>query len=533
MAHAARIGLLGMAVALACSDAGVAQSAPKAPVERQIFLPDGGAPAEAATAAAKPSSPPPKAARRRGARAAVARPAKPSAAKKAAPAKAVAIASERASAAAVPLPRAAPGRAGAGRDEAAVPVPPPPPHRRRQDAAGLSGMPPQAEADAPVAVPSDATMDVFAFVPPPAERSRAAAPSPAAAVPPPPDAQDLAPPFASVQPPTTTFAASPSRALPAAAEIAAAGSKSVARSVAEVFLQIENERAAGQIVLVPPATEPDARLLSPEPVLPPWRAAAAQMAKAAATALPIAIMPRTPEPAAPEPAAPEPVAPSPTPAETVALQNRSGPESASGPAADPPSAAMPEEPPPVPEPPPTAIPRYAAVPEPVRQLAESLPECAPDEHGTIRQHFGDRVLFVISCLGQGENQLRAFVLARKEDGEGANVLMFPRPGGGTGLPYMHQLSNPLVIGSRREITHLSVDPESRPCRTEGRWRVDTRGNAGLVSWRSAAACSGNLVASASSARPGKAAAIPAKRKSAKRPGRSGGKAGPYRKVRRR
>jgi hypothetical protein len=170
------------------------------------------------------------------------------------------------------------------------------------------------------------------------------------------------------------------------------------------------------------------------------------------------------------------------------------------------AAVAPTEPVPVPEAPPPdpfdiaespedtlGLHEYASlaeVPDAVRHLAESLPECLPLDAGARRQPFGDRTLFSFACPARRPgDQDRAFVLAHDTAGSGANVIMFPRPGGKSVEP-MHELANPRVDPKAREFVHTAVDPSDRPCRQQGRWRIDERGNAGLLGWRSSSACDG-------------------------------------------
>jgi hypothetical protein len=89
--------------------------------------------------------------------------------------------------------------------------------------------------------------------------------------------------------------------------------------------------------------------------------------------------------------------------------------------------------------------------------------------------------------------VRAFVLAADVYGNGANVIMFPPAGtrkASEAEPLDH-LVNPEVLPESREIAESAVEPGHTPCRTEARWKIDERGNAALVSWRTADACSGD------------------------------------------
>jgi hypothetical protein len=271
---------------------------------------------------------------------------------------------------------------------------------------------------------------------------------------------------------------------------------------------------------VPPS--PAAALPEPPP-LPPAEPPAPVHTKAPVAPAPVAALPEPPLPrpapfrakppvaapvaVLPEPPIPEPPAAAPTHAAAPEHANEPSPETMvaaapmDGESANP--LALPEqEPSAAPAIPDEALPpesqvgvhEYASldeVPEVVRQLAESLPECIPMETGARRQPFGERTLFSFSCpADRPDEQERAFVLARDDLGNGANVLLFPRPGGKKAEP-LHELSNPRVAPDTQEFVHTDIDPQDRPCREQGRWRVDARGNPGLLSWRASNSCDGS------------------------------------------
>jgi hypothetical protein len=291
-----------------------------------------------------------------------------------------------------------------------------------------------------------------------------------------------------------------------------------------------------------------AAMPAPAPALPSTPPPPVAAAPAAAPSSPVPLPPlppleKRPVETAAAPALPPPLPPAPPAPAAVPVQPRA--EQPAGPAAAPAelAAVAPAEPVP-PEPAPadggfgaedaaedlTGVHEYASlaeVPDVVRQLAESLPECVPLEKGARRQPFGERILFSFACpAARPQEQERAFVLARDERGNGANVLMFPRPGGKAVEP-LHELSNPRVAPDAREFVHTQIDPGDRPCRQQGRWRVDERGNAGLLGWRSSTSCDGAWTAAAASAKkdpPAAKSTRGSKKASAKRSSRSKGKA---------
>lgn len=494
-----------------------AQSEPTAPAERQIFIPDPQPNSEAAKPmpdAAEQAPPASKRASRRRAAKATGAARATRAARRSPAARRTARAPATAGRAAsnaddVPLPRRSPERLvalPAGQSDA--PLPRRAPHRPPPSDVVLAEPPPTLAAPLPPTYQpavgdGGRKMNVFAFVAAAPAAARNVVPAahadPPSAGPQPPAAEQVRP--AAVEAPAAIAPTRPpSPPVPALEQVhgpqTSGKRKDVARSVAAVFETLESQQS--QFAMVAPAAVPDDRLLSPEPVLPPWRkepSTAPQAAAAGAETPPPRALedgdpPKTPETGLPSSTPAGQDQQEPSPAAKIALLT---PQPLPDAAAVPLPADKPEEAE-APEPEAVAIPRYRDVPETVRQIAESLPDCAPDEAGTMRRPFGDRVLFIIACPGDADNKRNAFVLAHSEDGEGANVLMFPRPGGGEAGPYMHELSNPTIVGNRLEIAHLGMDPDGRPCRTEGRWRIDARGNAGLLSWRTAASCSGELVA---------------------------------------
>jgi hypothetical protein len=154
--------------------------------------------------------------------------------------------------------------------------------------------------------------------------------------------------------------------------------------------------------------------------------------------------------------------------------------------------------------------RYARiddVPKTIRDIVNGLPDCAVGQGEATRRPFGTgRVLFAIPCPATGKTQRRVFVLAADDSGTSPNVIMFPPPGSKREM--LQALSNPEIVADRREIVHRATTPGETPCRTEGRWKIDDRGNASIVSWRTAKSCSGDgwSRAATSAAKPHRAAA---------------------------
>jgi hypothetical protein len=103
-----------------------------------------------------------------------------------------------------------------------------------------------------------------------------------------------------------------------------------------------------------------------------------------------------------------------------------------------------------------------------------------------RRAFSGGFVFALPCPGNHANQMHALVFAHDSDGGGARLVRFPTPR--ANIPW-NELANVRWFAKTGEIAQLSVDPESRPCRVEARWRLDGA-KAALVHWRQTADCEG-------------------------------------------
>jgi hypothetical protein len=103
-----------------------------------------------------------------------------------------------------------------------------------------------------------------------------------------------------------------------------------------------------------------------------------------------------------------------------------------------------------------------------------------------RRAFAGGYVFALPCPGNHANQMHALVFARDKDGGGARLIRFPTP---RATRIWTELANVRWLRRTGEIAQLLVDPETRPCRIEARWRLNG-GKAALVRWRQTADCKG-------------------------------------------
>ncbi len=116
--------------------------------------------------------------------------------------------------------------------------------------------------------------------------------------------------------------------------------------------------------------------------------------------------------------------------------------------------------------------------------------CGGPETFVTRRAFAGGVVFSAPCPGNHANSIQALVYAEDAQGANARLLMFPRPGKKSDSNPADSLSNIRWYPEAREVTELFVDPESRICRTEGRWRLDAKAVPQLIFWRQTRDCEG-------------------------------------------
>lgn len=124
------------------------------------------------------------------------------------------------------------------------------------------------------------------------------------------------------------------------------------------------------------------------------------------------------------------------------------------------------------------------VPETVKQLVD----CGTDANDVTRRPFAGGFVFAWRCPGNHANSMQALVFATDRDGAGARPLKFPTP-----QRKMHaEISNVRWFRKTNEISQIFVDPETRICRIESRWRLTGKNAAPVLThWRQTRDCKGH------------------------------------------
>lgn len=117
-------------------------------------------------------------------------------------------------------------------------------------------------------------------------------------------------------------------------------------------------------------------------------------------------------------------------------------------------------------------------------------DCGMEPPFVTRRAFAGGVVFAAQCPGNNANYIQALVYADDAQGANARRLMFPRPGKKNETNPADSLSNIRWYPKQRDVTELFVDPETRVCRTEGRWRFDAKAQPQLIFWRQTRDCEG-------------------------------------------
>jgi hypothetical protein len=114
--------------------------------------------------------------------------------------------------------------------------------------------------------------------------------------------------------------------------------------------------------------------------------------------------------------------------------------------------------------------------------------CGTEPGIVTRKMFAGGHVFLWQCPGNHANWIQAVVFATRADGADARLLTFPQAGK-RGIA--EELSNIRWFATRNELTSLFVDPETKICRTEGRWRLEgTPPAPRLIFWRETRDCNG-------------------------------------------
>jgi hypothetical protein len=115
-------------------------------------------------------------------------------------------------------------------------------------------------------------------------------------------------------------------------------------------------------------------------------------------------------------------------------------------------------------------------------------ECGTEPESITRRPFAGGFVFAWPCPGNHANWITALVYAPREDGDSARLIRFPTP---RKKEWLDEGSNVEYHAKSRELTQIMVDPETRICRSEGRWRlVGAPPQAKLMFWRETRDCHG-------------------------------------------
>jgi hypothetical protein len=116
--------------------------------------------------------------------------------------------------------------------------------------------------------------------------------------------------------------------------------------------------------------------------------------------------------------------------------------------------------------------------------------CGTTPDSILRKPFADGFIFRWPCAGNHPNQVEALVYATSIDGTDARLLRFPMPGQPSKVKPASEIAN-VTWFAPRELTSIFVDPKTRVCRREGRWRLDGKKlTPRLIFWRETRDCDG-------------------------------------------
>jgi hypothetical protein len=116
--------------------------------------------------------------------------------------------------------------------------------------------------------------------------------------------------------------------------------------------------------------------------------------------------------------------------------------------------------------------------------------CGTAPESIWRRPFADGFIFRWPCASNPSNQIEALVYATNIDGTDARLLRFPMPGQPSKVKPAPEIAN-VTWFAPRELTSVFVDPVTRVCRREGRWRLDGKKLAPrLIFWRETRDCDG-------------------------------------------
>jgi hypothetical protein len=116
--------------------------------------------------------------------------------------------------------------------------------------------------------------------------------------------------------------------------------------------------------------------------------------------------------------------------------------------------------------------------------------CGATPASILRKPFADGFIFRWPCANNHANEIESLVYATDIGGANARLLQFPMPGQPSKVKPAPEIAN-VTWFPPRELTSVFVDPKSRVCRREGRWRLDGKKLAPrLIFWRETRDCDG-------------------------------------------
>jgi hypothetical protein len=116
--------------------------------------------------------------------------------------------------------------------------------------------------------------------------------------------------------------------------------------------------------------------------------------------------------------------------------------------------------------------------------------CGTTPEAIVRKSFADGFIFRWPCANNHGNQIEALIYSTNINGTDARLLRFPMPGQPSKVKPAPEIAN-VTWYAPRELTSVFIDPQTRVCRREGRWRLDGKKlTPRLIFWRETRDCDG-------------------------------------------
>lgn len=127
----------------------------------------------------------------------------------------------------------------------------------------------------------------------------------------------------------------------------------------------------------------------------------------------------------------------------------------------------------------------------IPKAVASQVSCGTAPDSIERKPFADGYIFCWPCASNHANQIEALVYATNIGGTDARLLQFPMPGQPSKVKPAPEIANVTWFPEKRELASVFVDPETRICRREGRWKIDgKKPTPRLIFWRETRDCDG-------------------------------------------